>query len=407
MPTLKQALHPLPQPVRLLSLVLSFLLLITAAVPVFGHSGSQQTKWDYHDDPVHVKLSGRFFIGKGTSGGWGKDYEYTYGIGNSSAPDQKTVWDFGHRHGKQLIFVYVPKAPADVRATVTYRIYKNNTLLESVDVNQQDNKGWVRLGSWQFNGASARIEQWDNETREHYDPNNKAESRIGLDAVATRCVRDCGNDSEPIGSIYPTRDEYIASLDNTSKGNGFLCDLPVGYHPSHTGLIKWDAFEYKGVGMVDPWSFYVGECTSWVAYRLTRAGIPFGNDSGGTLDYQLNPPGKWPCTGAFKWSHAHCWDDRARAWNNSARKASGLDVSVSATPSVGSVAQWDTGEYGHVAYVEAVSNDGSTITISEMNWNNYSSSGRSEWCKHGTRTIHRGANGSWPGGLEFIHFTKL
>ena len=52
------------------------------------------------------------------------------------------------------------------------------------------------------------------------------------------------------------------------------------------------------------------------------------------------------------------------------------------------------GCFGHVAYVESVSADGNTITITEMNWG-------TPWCHHRTRTLTRGQSG-WPN--NFIHF---
>ncbi len=58
------------------------------------------------------------------------------------------------------------------------------------------------------------------------------------------------------------------------------------------------------------------------------------------------------------WGDAHTWDDRARitpGWV------------VTSTPIPGAVAQHDRGTYGHVAYVEAVSADGSMIKYSDMN----------------------------------------
>jgi len=57
------------------------------------------------------------------------------------------------------------------------------------------------------------------------------------------------------------------------------------------------------------------------------------------------------------WGDAHTWDNSAAAsgWN------------VSNTPHPGSIAESDRGAFGHVAYVEAVSPDGTMIKYSDMN----------------------------------------
>ncbi|HSW74975.1 MAG TPA: CHAP domain-containing protein [Candidatus Saccharimonadales bacterium] len=57
------------------------------------------------------------------------------------------------------------------------------------------------------------------------------------------------------------------------------------------------------------------------------------------------------------WGNANTWDNLAplSGWT------------VSSTPRVGAIAQTDRGSEGHVAYVEAVSDDGSQIKYSDMN----------------------------------------
>ncbi|KKI56318.1 CHAP domain-containing protein [Staphylococcus pasteuri] len=58
------------------------------------------------------------------------------------------------------------------------------------------------------------------------------------------------------------------------------------------------------------------------------------------------------------------WGD-ARNWASAAQQAG---YTVNNTPKAGSILQSSAGGYGHVAYVENVSSDGS-VTVSEMNYN--------------------------------------
>ncbi|RIP37443.1 CHAP domain-containing protein [Staphylococcus gallinarum] len=57
------------------------------------------------------------------------------------------------------------------------------------------------------------------------------------------------------------------------------------------------------------------------------------------------------------WGNANNWDSSAAS----------AGYTVNNTPEEGSILQSDSGAYGHVAYVENVSSDGS-VTVSEMNY---------------------------------------
>ena len=125
-----------------------------------------------------------------------------------------------------------------------------------------------------------------------------------------------------------------------------------------------DDYPYKGQGTgVDPWSFYKGQCTSFVAWRLNnRNHINFTNH--------------------YKGQHF----GNANSWDNAARAAG---ISVTGTPHVGDVAQSNAGTYGHVAWVSAVGS--TTVTVEEYN---YLHSDR-----YDTRTVSKGS-------FNYIHFRR-
>ncbi len=120
--------------------------------------------------------------------------------------------------------------------------------------------------------------------------------------------------------------------------------------------------------LVDPWQFYSGECTSWVAWRLNSENLV-------------------PFTDYFEGAH---WGN-ASNWS---KAAASLGIPVDNNPTRGAVAWWRAGSAGssrgHVAWVETVS-DGA-ITIEEYN---YLHAG-----KYDTRTISS-TSSMWPSG--FIH----
>lgn len=113
-----------------------------------------------------------------------------------------------------------------------------------------------------------------------------------------------------------------------------------------------DDFPYRGiVGRLDPWGFYTGYCTSFVAWRLAQAGIPF---RGATL--------RGPSGQARLFGNAGDWDAAARA----------IGFLVDNRPTPGAVAVWHGGQdgawpTGHVAYVTGVDAAGGAL-VEEYNW---------------------------------------
>jgi surface antigen len=111
----------------------------------------------------------------------------------------------------------------------------------------------------------------------------------------------------------------------------------------------------------DIWGFCKNNCTSYVAYKLNNT---FQNDIVVFNNSYNNNSGK-----SINWHDASNWKAAANA----------VGIRVDNIPSVGSVAWWDLGTYGHVAYVESVNSD-NTVNISE--YNNDPPYG----CKFGTRS---------------------
>lgn len=107
----------------------------------------------------------------------------------------------------------------------------------------------------------------------------------------------------------------------------------------------------------DAYGFFIGECTSFVAWRMNR--------DAGTTDKAH--PSFSNTMGGHRWSNGGNWKGNAEQ----------LHYRVDNIPERGAVAQWNAGEkgcgtlktcgYGHVAYVESVNADGS-VNLSEYNF---------------------------------------
>jgi hypothetical protein len=138
----------------------------------------------------------------------------------------------------------------------------------------------------------------------------------------------------PVAGAYPAANAGLIPAQWPATSGPMAADRYYGYPYSDP-----PACTHGGGCAVDNLSFYQGQCTSWVAYRLSEMNnIAFTDYFGG---------------------HG-LWGDAA-SWGRHARK---LGITVDNIPAVGSVAWYRS---GHVAYVEKVSSPGSVV-ISEMNY---------------------------------------
>jgi len=104
------------------------------------------------------------------------------------------------------------------------------------------------------------------------------------------------------------------------------------------------------LGAVDNYSFYKCQCTSYVAWRLNMRGVPFTNWYEGV-----------------HFSDAKTWDDNVAQTNGK--------VAIISNPQAGDIVVYNSGDAGHVAYVESINSNG-TINISEYNWGSYNAPGQ-------------------------------
>jgi len=155
---------------------------------------------------------------------------------------------------------------------------------------------------------------------------------------------------------------YVADAYVRTGSDGLVAPVCGSTTPTPSGMK--DDYPYRGqTSGIDPWHFYKGQCTSFVAWRLnSRNHIQFTN--------------------GYKGQHF----GNANSWDNAARAAG---ISVTSTPRVGDVAQSNAGSFGHVAVVARV--NASTVVVEEYNYahpNHY-----------GTRTVARSA-------FNYIHFPR-
>lgn len=168
------------------------------------------------------------------------------------------------------------------------------------------------------------------------------------------------------------RQQVIANL--ALFGGGITPGIPGGggypwgnAYCAHTGKVGGDCYNYDWYfngGPWDPWGYGFRNCTSWVAYKLAADGKRGFTFMGNAND--------WP----------------------SAAQARGIGVSYGSGARAGDAVVNPKGHYGHVMYVEAVTDDG-RIIVSDYN--------------RAGDGLYRGPDGGNPGvlsqsGLVFIHF---
>jgi len=121
----------------------------------------------------------------------------------------------------------------------------------------------------------------------------------------------------------------------TAAGGGMSGSVPAGVaggggYPGQWANAPLNAY-------VDPWGLYSRQCVSYTAWKVHSTGR-FVPHFGG-----MGNANQWPSTVAK------------------------YGISSGSTPKAGSVAMMPIGYYGHTMYVESVSADGSTITVSDYN----------------------------------------
>ncbi|ORX69721.1 CHAP-domain-containing protein [Linderina pennispora] len=135
---------------------------------------------------------------------------------------------------------------------------------------------------------------------------------------------------------------YVADYYIKTGSTGYVaseCSAGGSGESGSAGPIT-DDYPYKGqCDSVDPWGYYICQCTSFVAFRVNkRLGVKFHN-------YYKGP----------NWGNANTWDEAARK----------TGVAMNSTPNPGAVAQTNAGVYGHVAWVAKVS--GNSVVVEEYN----------------------------------------
>lgn len=185
------------------------------------------------------------------------------------------------------------------------------------------------------------------------DPNHYARSVEPADAV----IREAGIDVNRPGKNYSGgQTDAPGGGSHNGTGSGCRAGQPGG-NANGGDTYPWlSKTPGPGIYHEDGLGFYLGECTSYVAWKLNElngatgtdpSGWAIGNNRGGNGSHLGN---------AAEWRDA--WV--ARGWR------------VSTTPVANSVAWWGAyggsgiGEAGHVAWVDAVQEDG-RVVLSEYN----------------------------------------
>jgi surface antigen len=123
-----------------------------------------------------------------------------------------------------------------------------------------------------------------------------------------------------------------ATRASAATGGYPYADAVCSVRPQGDGSCSSSTWTLNG-SSADPRGYVYRNCTSYVAWKLGQGGYTMPRGAG----------------------NANNWDDFFRARR----------VAVNGTPAVGAIAQTDAGDFGHVAYVEAVGNG--TVTVSEYN----------------------------------------
>ena len=114
-------------------------------------------------------------------------------------------WDMGNREGTQELAVFVPRADASAR--VRYRVTIGSRVTYTDWIIQREIYGWHPLGRVDANGNRVRIEVHYNDSQTAPGRSGPAARRVGVDAMAMRCVSNCSTSPPSTTSIPPSGED--------------------------------------------------------------------------------------------------------------------------------------------------------------------------------------------------------
>ena len=326
------------------------------------------------------------------------DASYRFACSTDQADKQaKALWNWPDTPaGHYRIEAFIP--PYEATAIVNYRIQSgaDGLIADPVRLIQAANRGaWTRVADFSYDGGHLWMELGNHGT----EPSGTLDwcSWGGDHSIGAANARLVPIEEGDIGAPPPVTEENSGAR---VEGNNYERTLTPFYRELYAQYID----QSPNGGMCErrstrqmpstnkPWlvtrntyAFYLGECTSWVQFRLRGTVAPAFDNAYGRGTH-----------GGDLWGHAGTWDDNATRLGT-------LGVTVSQVPEKHSVALWQPRRsgsrtsLGHVAFVESVSDDGSMIWVSEMNWID------AILCHLNVRRIIKGSS-AWPD--TFIHFNE-
>ena len=251
-----------------LRLVISFLVLsvcaaglttaVAAPAAATAHAAIAQpsewqineSEWDITDNPALLPDRNSWWGGKLTDdrNQYGQPYGHGPARHNGSSyawvseetgnpSDHWARWDMGTREGTQDLAVFIPRADASAR--VRYRVIIGSRITYTNRITQQEIYGWHYLGTVAANGSRVRIEVHYNDSEPAPGLAGPSARRVGVDAMAMRCVSDCQPDSEVSADLIPGKPRSLRTAVHDFRR------LQVTWQPPSSNASSVDRYEVK------------------------------------------------------------------------------------------------------------------------------------------------------------------
>ena len=289
-------------------LLLAGLPVAETTSPAQAQTVQHQTEWYINDEPNLFNV-GRPVVKDNLSEGWNGDvawgrlsdagfrrsdvYYTSASLGDPTA--NQADWHMGSRIGTQWIAVYIPRnGVRSFNATVKYQVVLTDRsgAIEVFEytINQSDiiDGEWVNLHHphtgirWVSNGDEVTIVVKNNEAGPHFRQGNDP-SRIGINAVAMRCVVNCTTAAPPAPPTTTPRTSTAPRISGLTGSMGIV-------NSSEGGGPASDRFQ------VTPSS---AEVTANAGHRYLEAEIDTGSGGSRTLVVTTDrraDPGKYTVT---------------------------------------------------------------------------------------------------------------
>ncbi len=230
-----------------------------AAAPVAADDDPfDQTDWTVNDDPILTGPSDWWKLCEAVPAVDG-DCFFTLASGGDPEPTNCAIFPMGPRVGVVEVMAHIPAgSTANARYRLEYTVANTGEPRTYDSWLDQSESGWRKVAELPWGDTPAMtVNLCDSEAAQHHEVDGAANSRIGVDAIAMRCIDYCDAPppQPPTGLDHRAFDYLVTEVswdeDDDPTRAGFLVtysrDTLIG-DPAAPELEPWTSPEFRTYG---------------------------------------------------------------------------------------------------------------------------------------------------------------